>query len=238
MKRIIILPVFNEENHIENLLNALENKIDVFIVINDGSSDSSEKKILKWAHNRESFYYLKSISNKGMARALKKGFSLVIQLLEDGKINSNDIIITMDADGQHNPDYIEDMIKYLQDNGLDVLLARRDFSDYPLYRRLGNMLLTSYNTILSKFKYRDAESGFRLLRASIIPQIMKYYVGYRYTNAQEIAMITALLNYKIDNNYQIKTPYYYRKNGPRFIDAIFNIIMSTIVYLKVRFKKD
>ncbi|MDP8297071.1 MAG: glycosyltransferase family 2 protein [Candidatus Orphnella occulta] len=236
-KRIIILPVFNEEKHLEDLLDGLTGRIDVFIVINDGSVDSSEEEIFKWAKDKDNFYYLKSASNNGMARALKRGLSQVMKLLEEGHINRDDIIITMDADGQHNPDYIDDMVRYMQFNKLDVLLAKRDLSNYPCYRKLGNMLLTSYVNMFTGYKYHDVESGFRLLRASLLPEIMRYYAGYRYSNAQEIAMITAIKNYKIDNSYIIKTPYY-RKGGPGFIDVLINITMSTIVFLKVKFRKN
>ena len=235
-KRIIILPVFNEEKHIEDLLNSLTGSIAIFIVINDGSVDLSEEKIVKYAKDKKNFYYLKSTSNNGMAAALKKGFLQVMKLLEEGRINRDDIIITMDADGQHNPDYIDDMVRYMQFNKLDVLLAKRDFSNYPFYRKLGNMLLTSYVNMLSRYRYHDVESGFRLLRAGLLPEIMRYYAGYRYSNAQEIAMITATLKCKIDNNYLIKIPYY-RKGGPGFIDVLINIIMGAVVFLKVKFRK-
>ena len=237
LKRILILPVFNEEKHVGSLLNALEDRIDVFIVINDGSLDSSEEKIFKWAHNRDNFYYLKSRLNSGMASALKKGFLQVIKLLEGNTVKGDDIIITMDADGQHNPDYIDGMVRHMRFNKLDVLLAKRDLFNYPFRRRFGNIAMTSYFNILSNYKYNDVESGFRLLKVNIIPKVIKYYTGCRYSNAQEIAMITALLNYKIDNNYVIKTSYH-RKGGPGFIDAIINITMSTAVFLKIKFKRD
>jgi len=240
MKRILVIPVFNEGKHIENVLGALENEIDIFIIVNDGSTDSSEKKIFKWGNNKKNFYYLASVSNEGMANAMRRGFLFIIKLLKENMINEEDVVVNMDADGQHNPKYVRGMINLLKESGLDIVLARRDFSNYPLYRRLGNRLLSIYNSFLCGYKYKDVECGFRVLKARIVPEIMKYYVGYRYTNAQEIAMITALLNYKINNVCTIEVPYYRsgdRSGGPNFLDCILNIALCTFVCLKVRFNK-
>lgn len=232
MRKIVILPVFNEEEHIERLLPQLEDMVDIFIVVNDGSFDSSEEKILQWAKDRKNVYYEKLASNKGMACALKRGFCLVEQLLREGKIGNEDLVITMDADGQHNPEYIPAMLKFMQGNDLDILLTRRDFSPYPLYRKLGNKMLSLYASILSGHKYKDVESGFRIMRASVIPCLLRYYVGFGYSNAQEIAIISGLLKLKINNEYLTQIAYY-KSGGPNVFDALIVATMSMLVFLRV-----
>lgn len=52
MRKIVILPIFNEEEHIERLLRQLEDKVDIFIFVNDGSFDSSEEKIFQYKSKR------------------------------------------------------------------------------------------------------------------------------------------------------------------------------------------
>jgi len=232
MRKIVILPVFNEEEYIERLLPQLEDMVDIFIVVNDGSFDSSEEKILQWAKDRNNVYYEKLASNKGMARALKRGFCLVEQLLKEGKISNEDLIITMDADGQHNPEYIPAMLKFMQGNDLDILLARRDFSPYPLYRKLGNKMLSLYASILSGHKYKDVESGFRIMKASVIPCLLRYYIGFGYSNAQEIAIISGILRLKINNEYLAQISYY-KRGGPNFLDALIVATMSMLVFLRM-----
>lgn len=234
MKIIALMPVYNEARSIEAVLNKIENNVDFVICVNDGSTDGTEERILKWSADRqEKLYYLKLKRNLGMAKALRQGFIFVAKLLAEKKIEDTDIIVTLDADGQHDPGYIPDMVEYFKGNNLDVLLAKRDFSSYPRRRRLGNSVMTLYNSILSGYRYADVECGFRLLKASIIPVILQhYYIAYRYSQAQIIAIITARLGYKINNDFSIITPYY-RLGGPRIFDALMHIAISAYVFFRL-----
>jgi glycosyltransferase involved in cell wall biosynthesis len=234
MKIIALMPVYNESRHIEGVLNKIEKNVDFIILVNDGSVDGTEEKVLKWgADKREKLYYLKLKKNLGMAKALRHGFMFVARLLAEKKIEDSDIIVTIDADGQHDPDYIPAMIERFRKNNLDILLAKRDFSGYPRFRRLGNAALTLYSSILSGYRYHDVECGFRLLKAFIVPIILQhYYVAYRYSQAQIIAITTARLHYKINNDFTIIAPYY-RQGGPRIFDALVHIAISTYVFLRL-----
>lgn len=236
MQKIIILPVFNEAKQIEGVLGQLENLADIFIIINDGSTDSSEEKIILWKKNKENVHYHKLVKNSGMARALKKGFSLADQLMQDQKIHPEDLVFTMDADGQHNPEHIPEMVEVMENDGLDILLNRRDFSLYPFHRKLGNRFLSFYASLLGGFRYKDVESGFRVMRARVIPKILKYYIGCRYSNAQEIALISALLNFKINNDFLMRIKLF-RNRGPNYFDALIIMTMGTVIFWKINFDK-
>jgi len=203
MKKIVLLiPVYNEEKNIINVLNNVKH-FDILIIVNDGSSDSSEDLILEWMGKKNNVYYRKFKKNRGMAAALKKGFCFINHLLEIKKLTVDDMVVTIDSDGQHKPEFITKMVDYARDNEYDMVLANRDFSHYPYYKIVGNSILSTWATILSKYKWNDIESGLRCFKVGILSDILKYYTGYRYSNAQEIGIITALHGYRISNLFPI-----------------------------------
>ncbi len=232
MKRIVILPIYNEEKMVVKILEELIDYADIFVIINDGSTDSSRKKIDQWIQGRDDVYFISLEKNKGLAAALKAGFCCVMELLKKNKIREGDIIITIDGDGQHRPEYINNIIDYMERNSFDMVLTQRDFSVYPRYKKLGNRGLSLLASILSGFKYKDIESGFRLMKVRVVTDLLRYYTGYKYSCAQEIGIITALSGYKVSNDYSVKIEYY--RSNTTIIDLFINVIFGMIVFLKVK----
>lgn len=233
MKKIAMLPVYNEEKSIVQVLTkAAEQGIDRFIILNDGSEDSSEDKIKQWINGRSDVFFLSFPKNQGVARIKGIGFCLINHLLQKGAIDGEDIVIKFDTDGQHNPKYIKELEDYMIEKKVDMVLARRDFSKYPPSKVIGNLGITKIANVLTNFKFHDSMSGFKLIKAKIIPELLKYYTGYRYAAAQEISMIPALLNFKIDNDHIIDVEFY--KKGARIRDGISVAIMSIIAFLRVK----
>jgi len=77
--------------------------------------------------------------------------------------NGADIIVTLDGDGQHNPDELLQVIKPIVDGKADFVVGSRftNYKSIPLYRRLGISVITFTYNIFSKVKTSDAQSGFR-----------------------------------------------------------------------------
>lgn len=234
-----ILPVFNEENSVVRVVDDLTRYVDSIIVVNDGSTDNTDQLLKIWVKTKPvnvKFYYIKSEKNYGMSASLKKGFYLVQRLIEERTITENDIIINLDADGQHLPNYIPKVTDYLIKNDYDVVLTRRDLKQHNLYKRFGNWGLTIIARILSGFKYEDIECGYRFLKARIVTELVKYYIGRRYSCAQEIGVITAILGYRIDNNYMVDIPFY-RKRGTRTRDGFIILCYAILVFIKLKLRK-
>jgi len=199
MKKIAIIPVFNEEKAIIDVLNQVIKYTEVIIVINDGSKDKTEKLIKNWRKGKKNIYLISSPKNNGATAAIKKGYILVCHLLDQGIISPEDIAINIDGDGQHDPNYIPQLIEEFSSKNADIILARRDFSLYPYYKRIGNKGFAILASILTSFPYKDVNSNYRLMRAEIVPVLMGYLTGYRQSGSLEVGIITALLKYKIDN---------------------------------------
>ena len=95
-------------------------------------------------------------TNKGKGVALKTGFEYA---------KDYDIIVTIDADGQHNPDQIPNLIKPILDGTADIVNGSRylngDETNTPTYRRVGQTVLDTATNIASGVKLTDTQSGFR-----------------------------------------------------------------------------
>jgi len=149
----IIIPVYNEESTIKNVLEELreflENKKEIeyeIICVNDSSKDNS-LKILK------SISFIKVINhktNRGYGASLKSGI----------KSASNDIILIMDSDGQHKPQDIPRILKPLK-NGYDMVVGSRKITNTQKNRVLGKILIHKLANYLMRAKIPDINSGFR-----------------------------------------------------------------------------
>lgn len=149
---IAAIPCFNTESFISDVVSRARKYVDQVIVINDGSHDGTAKAAeavgaLVVNHNR----------NRGYGEAVKACF-------EAAKANSADILVTLDGDGQHNPDEIPKVVALILNDDADIVIGSRflgNQTNMPRYRRLGIKLITFLFNFSSKVKVQDAQSGFR-----------------------------------------------------------------------------
>lgn len=157
-KVAVLLPAYNEEVSIASMILLSLQYADEVIVIDDGSSDrTSEVSKLAGAT------VLSHNTNKGKGAALKTGFKYA---------QDYDIIVTIDADGQHNPSEIPDVIKPIMEDRADIVngsryIAGKDTTT-PTYRRVGQTVLDNATYLASGVKLTDTQSGFRAFSSKSI----------------------------------------------------------------------
>ncbi len=229
-KTLVVLPVYNEAKTLANILLRLSHRVDILICVNDGSQDDSLEILTRFARKRKNTYVVNQPQNSGMAGALKAGFLFVLYLEKRRLIHAEDIVVTIDADGQHKPEYIPQIVQYLTRKMVDVVLTRRNFAVYPKYKVLGNWFLTRTNSILSGMKYKDVESGLRLLRVKTLKPILSYYTGVKYSCAQEIALVSARSGFKIDNDFKVEIAYY--RAGTTIWDGFIVLFLSFFAFIR------
>ncbi len=232
-RRIAVIPIYNEGPTVLGVLTEVAHRVDRLIAVDDGSTDDTPVLLRRWARGRRHITIIRLTRNVGMAGAIKRGYLAAEKLLKTGQVASEDIIINIDADGQHRPENIPHLVNYMIDGSWDVVLTRRDFSRYPMYKKFGNWFLSRVARILSGFPYRDVESGFRLVRAKAVPVIMDYFTGWRYSCAQEIALITAMKRFRVNNSYVVKIAYY--RPGTNIWDGPIVLWMSLLTWLRLKF---
>ena len=157
----------------------------------------------------------------------------IVGMLENGVIDYDDAVVILDSDGQHLPRDIDLLIDAYLSRPVDHVIACRDLSIYPLWKRLGNRIMSLLATILTQRKFSDVECGMRLLRAGAIPEILRFYVGVCYSNGQEMAIISSLLGHRIFNGPAIRVMFY-RRRGTTGWDGAVAACYGILAALRVR----
>ena len=111
-----------------------------------------------------------------------------------------------------------------------MAITRRKFDLYPSHKRLGNRLMSLWGSLWSGYPYRDVESGFRGMRLKVLPALLDYYTGYRYSCAQEIAILTARLGFRVDNNFPTIIQRYRSQTG--LSDVVINAALGFWAFLR------
>jgi glycosyltransferase involved in cell wall biosynthesis len=149
----IIIPVYNHAQSIENVIKkSLMLDMPVFVV-NDGSTDSTFEKIISF----NSIYSLHHNENRGKGAAITTGF------VEAAKVA--DWAITIDADGQHNPEDSLKMIQAIPESERPIVLGMREGmmgKDVPWTSRFGRKFSNFWVLLSGGPKINDSQCGFRI----------------------------------------------------------------------------
>lgn len=149
----VIVPVYNNEKTIGDVVRqCLEKCFDV-IVVNDGSTDNTGKILHSM---EEKFTIVEYPKNQGKGYALKRGFQKALEL-------GFSYAITIDADGQHYPDDIENFLKANMEHPGAILVGGRDLEGVE--RSKGSSFANKFSNFwftVQTFKKVDAQSGYRL----------------------------------------------------------------------------
>ena len=149
-KIIVATPAYNEEKYIGSIVLQARQYADEVLVVDDGSTDRTAK--------------IAQLSGATVIQHDKnEGYGVAIQsILAQAKERAPDVLVILDADAQHNPDEIPVLTRAIA-GGFDVVIGSRKLhrGSIPLYRRLGQKVLSSLTNFLSGTKLSDTESGFR-----------------------------------------------------------------------------
>lgn len=179
----VIIPVFNEEeiieNTIQNLLPVCKNLGWKILVINDGSSDQT-LSILKRYEEKKDIKVITHPYNKGYGSSLKTG----IILADTG------LIAFYDADGQHRPG---DLVKMYEAFGnYDMLVGERGKDSHQEWvRKPGKWILSKTANFLTSRKIPDLNSGLRIVRKNIIKNMLCLFPdGFSFSTTSTIAFFS------------------------------------------------
>ena len=162
MKIAIGIPAFNEENNIGPIITNLKKKYDHILVCDDGSSDSTADIASKMGA-----HVVKHSKNLGYGSAIKTIFN------EAKKIDCN-ILVTFDADGQHQISEIDDMLKPIMENIADIVIGSRFLGKtehLPKYRKFGIKTITGLTNVMTGSNISDSQSGFRSYSQKVLQEI-------------------------------------------------------------------
>ena len=150
MKIVAVIPAYNEEQTIADVLKRTRPFVSEMIVVNDGSRDRTAEIALQ-----NGAVVVSHLVNRGLGAAIGTGFAAAKKLQADA-------LITLDADGQHDPVEIPKFVSAIK-NGANVVIGSRMLSrvGMPWYRQIANMLGNVSTLVLFGAWVTDSQSGFR-----------------------------------------------------------------------------
>lgn len=189
MKVLIIIPAYNEQ---DNIINVVDNLIENFpqydyIVINDCSTDNT-KNILK----EKGYNHINLPINLGIGGGVQTGYSYATQ-------NDYDITVQLDGDGQHNPEYIEKLIEPIKNGTADMVVGSRFIEKQGFQtsglRRFGISIIKFVIKICCGVSVTDTTSGFRASSKSLSEFFSR---NYAQDYPEPEAIVASVLNgYKV-----------------------------------------
>ena len=208
-KLSIIIPVYNEEKTILEILNKvcnaklLDSVAKEILVINDCSTDRTGRIVEDFliANPKFDIKYFKHDSNQGKGAAIQTGISHA----------AGDYLIIQDADLEYDPDEYNILLEPVIKSSAEVVYGSRFIGGKPhrilfFWHRIGNMFLTFFSNLFSNLNLTDMETCYKLFKADIIKMIELKEKRFGF-EPEVTAKISKIPNIKI---YEVGISYYGR----------------------------
>ena len=231
MNLTIIIPLYNEQEYIIEVLNKVEkvklpdfiNSVEI-IIIDDCSSDQSNKIISEFIFDKPKYKLIRLETNMGKGAAVKRGF-------EEG---TGDVFFIQDADMELTPDDLPEMLKAMVDLNIEFINGSRylpgivrPISSYKRY--LANRFFTFLTSILINAKLTDMACGHKLIHRNLISKINLKENRFGF----EAELILKALRIKKNNIAEVPVRYFPRNSGEgkklKTSDA-FKILWTIVKY--------
>jgi len=224
----IIIPVFNEEFTIKEVLKRIPNSYQQeIIVIDDGSTDKSIEQIKKVKN--KNIHIIKHPYNLGYGAAIQTGISHA----------SGDILITLDSDGQHNPEELMKLIKPIIKNDADIVVGSRykgnSIYKVPLHTRVGEFIINKCLRFFFHQKVSNNQSGFRAFSKRSL-KIFKNMIYSTFTFCTEILFKAAYYNLRIMEVPITVNPRKFGVSYVKVLKIVTSIAFCLIIYALRKFK--
>lgn len=170
---VAVIPAYNEASRIASVLRAIPQRIDRILVVNDGSTDATASVVANVSDPR--IVLVSHEHNRGMGAALRTGILYAVSKLDAT------VIVTLDADGEHDPIEFVKILNHLSRHDLDLVCGERDLTRMPFGRRLSVLTMAALIRLASGLVVRDSQSGARAFNASLLRRLSLSGDGYEFT---------------------------------------------------------
>lgn len=169
MKKLIIIPAYNEEANIEKTVRSIQEKTKDFdyVIINDCSIDNTREIC-----EENSFNVVNLPINLGIGGAVQTGYRYAYE-------QGYDVAVQVDGDGQHDPEFLETMAEYLDKKQLDMVIGSRFIEKQGFQsssmRRVGIHFFSWLIKILTGHTITDPTSGLRMVGRNVMEIFSRDY---------------------------------------------------------------
>jgi UDP-N-acetylglucosamine---dolichyl-phosphate N-acetylglucosaminyltransferase len=154
MKIFVVVPAYNEEKTIAKVIEDLMKMGLEIVVVDDGSKDDTYNIVESIIKEKKHGLLVRHLLNRGLGAALRTGIEAA--LMEDP-----DVIVTFDADGQHDPQDILNVSRPIVNVEADVVIGERNFKEMPSSKKFGNEVMNIITMMFYGIKVKDSQSGLR-----------------------------------------------------------------------------
>ena len=187
MKITVGIPAYNEEKNIAKIISQLKDITSSIIVCDDHSTDNTNK-------------IAKSLGVDVVTHSKNMGYGSAIKsIFAKAKEIDSDVLVTMDADGQHRIEDLKKILEPVLSGTVDVCIGSRflekNVENVPSYRKVGIKVLTKLTNVSLKEAITDSQSGFRAYAKTAISEIIPTESGMAISN--EILLKASSLNLRI-----------------------------------------
>ena len=219
-KILVIIPAYNEEGSIGKVIDEVSHQLPQadILVVNDGSTDETGS-----IARGKGVLILEHPYNMGIGATMQTGFLYALQ-------NGYNFAVQVDGDGQHDPEYLSELMIPLLKGEVDLVIGSRYLGEKghksSTPRRIGTRLLSILNSILTGSRITDPTSGFRAFNEKVIDFFSKEYPS-DYPEAESLI----LLHKKGYTLKEIPVPMRKRQGGTssiNFLSSIYYMVKVTL----------
>lgn len=219
MKIVALVPAYNEEETVGDIVKKVQTHVNTVIVINDGSTDKTEEVAL-----RAGAEVVSHDVNKGVGAAIRTG-------IEKGLKRGADVLVSIDADGQFDPDDIPRLVEPVVSGEADFVTGSRFLlyeykPEIPRVKKIGNTLFTKMVSAITKSHFTDTQCGFRALSREAALRI-NLFGDFTYTQETFLDLVSKKMRIR---EVPVKVKYY-KKRKSRVVRNPFSYGMNALLIM-------
>jgi len=199
VKKIVLIPTYNEKENISAILHAvLGLSSDYHVLVIDDNSPDGTAAIVEALFGKflDRLFILKRPGKQGLGTAYIQGFKWALD-------KNYDYIFEMDADFSHNPNDLDRLLNACEENGADVSIGSRyvkggETENWPLDRRINSLGGSAYTRLITGMPIKDPTAGFICYKNKVLADINLdsiHFIGYAFQIEMKFAAWK--LGYKI-----------------------------------------
>lgn len=152
---VVVLPAYNEDQTIAQVMDDLLKLGVQLVVVNDGSRDETHRIVQDYLPRYPGRVHLyRHLINRGVGATLQTGIQAALLLRPRA-------LVTFDADGQHHAQDLFRVVQPVLEGQADAVIGVRDFQEMPLHKKFGNTVMNLITLIFYGHRVQDSQSGFR-----------------------------------------------------------------------------
>jgi len=174
-RTLAVIPCYNEESTIGTIVLKAKKHVNKVLVVDDGSVDDTVK-----IAREAGAVVISHTKNQGKGSVIKTGFKYALA-------NNFDYVVTLDGDGQHNPDEVPIILGDLMNNGHDITIGLRygNTTEMPKWRKAGKRVL-DYATSFGNGGYvTDSQCGFRAFNKKAVENLTRKLNSEKFSTESE-----------------------------------------------------